>query len=63
MSDTVEFNVNKISSRLSKVVGRKQAVLDNLVVNDSNYFVPLKTGTLQKRGFIVTGKQIGRAHV
>ena len=54
MSDDIEFNVSKCSARLSKVVGRKQAILDNLVLSDSNYFVPLKTGALQKSGIINT---------
>lgn len=50
----IEFDANKISARLSGVIQKRQALLDNEVLKDSNFFCPLKTGTLQKSGIIYT---------
>lgn len=40
--------------KLKTDIEKAQAPLDSLVLQDSNFFVPIKTGTLQKSGIINT---------
>lgn len=50
-----------IKARVEENLRKAQAPLDAMVLQDSNYFVPLKTGTLQKSGIINT--RIGSGEV
>lgn len=50
-----------IKARYEADLKKAQAPLDAMVLQDSNYFVPLKTGTLQKSGIINT--RIGSGEV
>lgn len=50
----IEFNTDKVSLRLKAVLEKRQMNLDSEVLKDSNFFVPLKEGTLQKSGIINT---------
>lgn len=45
---------NAIKQELQERVEKNQAALDSLVLADSNYFCPIKTGTLQKSAIINT---------
>lgn len=53
----VAIEEKKISDRLKKNTRRIQANLDALIMGDSNFFIPKKTGTLEKSSIINT--QIG----
>ena len=57
----VILNAGGIKSDIEHDVKRAQAPLDAMVLSDSNYFVPIKTGTLQKSGIINT--RIGSGEV
>lgn len=54
----LSFNVktslkeNSIKTDLSGKIKQVQAPLDSLILQDSNYFCPIKTGTLQKSAII-----------
>ena len=48
------LNDAKIKADLNGKLKSCQAPLDAMVMTDSNYFVPLKTGTLQKSAIINT---------
>lgn len=50
----IDFDVRKSAGRLSEAVHRAQVKLDMQVVKDCNYYVPLKTGVLQKSAQIYT---------
>lgn len=50
----IEFNTEQVQMRLKKVLEKRQMKLDSEVLKDSNFYVPLKTGTLQKSGIINT---------
>lgn len=50
----ININASAIKSDISAGAKKAQTGLDSLVLQDSNYFVPLKTGTLQKSGIINT---------
>ena len=51
---TNTFDAAKVIAELHKNTTKAQTALDSVVLQDSNYFVPLKTGTLQKSGIINT---------
>ena len=55
------LNDAKIKADISGALKRAQAPLDAMVLQDSNYFVPLKTGTLQKSAII--NSRIGSGEV
>lgn len=55
------LNDAAIKARVEANLKKAQAPLDAMVLQDSNYFVPLKTGTLQKSGIINT--RIGSGEV
>ena len=55
------FDANKVSRDFNEGLNKAQAALDSAVLSDSNYFVPLKTGTLQKSAIINT--RIGSGEV
>jgi len=57
----VSLNTSAITSEINADVKRAQAPLDAAVLQDSNFFVPIKTGTLQKSGIINT--RIGSGEV
>ena len=48
------LNEAQIKSDVTQDIKRVQAPLDAMVMADSNYFCPLKTGTLQKSAIINT---------
>ena len=48
------LNDAKIKADISGALKSAQAPLDAMVLQDSNYFVPIKTGTLQKSAIINT---------
>lgn len=56
------FNVKAVTERLAVRVKRAQMILDAQVVNDSNYYCPVDTGTLKNTAIIHTqlGKSAGR---
>ena len=55
------LNEGAIKSDIEDGLKRAQAPLDAVVLADSNFFVPIKTGTLQKSGIINT--RIGSGEV
>ena len=55
------LNTSAITSEINADVKRAQVPLDAAVLQDSNFFVPIKTGTLQKSGIINT--RIGSGEV
>ena len=57
----VSLNAGAIKSDIEDGLKRAQAPLDAVVLADSNFFVPIKTGTLQKSGIINT--RIGSGEV
>ena len=50
----IAFNSTKIAARLEGVIEKRQKFLDSEVLKDSNYFCPLKEGTMQKSGILNT---------
>ena len=58
---TTVLNESAIKSGITSALKKAQAPLDSVVLQDSNYFVPVKTGTLQKSGIINT--RIGSGEV
>lgn len=48
------FNGAAAKARISAAIHRAQMKLDTQVIADSNYYCPLKTGTLQKSAIINT---------
>lgn len=46
------LNTSKLKADINGTLKSAQAPLDSMVLADSNYFVPLKTGTLQKSAII-----------
>ncbi len=53
-SVSVNFDAAAASARIRSAVSRAQKKLDAQVLADSNYYCPLKTGTLQKSAVIGT---------
>ena len=54
------INESAIKGDISEALRKAQAPLDSAVLADSNYFVPIKTGALQKSGIIYTRIGIGK---
>lgn len=54
VSFRVKFDVSAAKGRILDAVHAAQMKLDQQVITDSNYFCPLKTGTLQKSAEINT---------
>lgn len=54
---TSSIDTQAIAERIKGKINPVQAKLDAVVLADSNYFCPMKTGTLQKSAIIYT--QIG----
>lgn len=52
MKIKTEFDTAKVIQRFSQYGSAAQKKLDAVVLQDSNYFCPLDTGTLQKSGII-----------
>lgn len=48
------FNDAAAKARISSAIHKAQMKLDQQVITDSNYYVPLKTSTLQKSAIINT---------
>ena len=51
---TANFNSAAAKRKFSGAIHKAQIKLDAQVLTDSNYYCPLKTGTLQKSGIINT---------
>lgn len=49
-SFSVKINESAIKTKITTAIAKAQKKLDAKVLADSNYFVPLKTSTLQKSG-------------
>ena len=49
-----KFSKARVKAKLNAKIKRAQMKLDTQIIADSNYFVPNKTGTLQKSGIINT---------
>lgn len=49
---TTAINTAAIADKYKTKVKQLQAPLDSLILQDSNYFCPIKTGTLQKSAII-----------
>mgnify|MGYP002621689323 CR=1 FL=1 len=54
MNIRVEFDEGKCAARIKADLEKAQKALDAQVMADSNFFVPLKTGALQKSAQIYT---------
>lgn len=58
MSVGLTFNVKtivngqEITERITRNITNIQGAFDAMILSDCNYFVPLKTGTLQRSGII-----------
>lgn len=48
------FDTQAAKARISAVIHKAQMKLDQQVITDSNFYCPLKTGTLQKSAIINT---------
>ena len=48
----ISVNENGIKNNIEERARKTQAGLDSLILSDSNYFCPIKTGTLQKSAII-----------
>ena len=48
----ISVNENGIKNNIEEQARKTQAGLDSLILSDSNYFCPIKTGTLQKSAII-----------
>ena len=48
------FDAQAVKARISAAIHKAQMKLDQQVITDSNYYCPLKTGTLQKSAVIGT---------
>ena len=55
------FDAQAVAARLSKAAGNAQKALDAQVLNDSNFYCPMKTSALQKSAQIYT--RIGSGEV
>ena len=51
---TANFDEAAINAKLTAAIHKAQMKLDQQVITDSNYYCPLKTGTLQKSAQINT---------
>lgn len=49
---TTTLNDNAIKAEIGAQLKKAQAPLDAMILQDSNYFCPVKTGTLQKSAII-----------
>lgn len=49
---TVNFDSTTVKVRVEDKTKRAQIALDSMVLSDSNYFVPVKTSTLEKSSII-----------
>lgn len=54
MTASAAFDFGKTKQRLTRAIDQAQMKLDAQVLADSNYYCPLKTGTLQKSAIINT---------
>ena len=48
----IQFDVSKLKAKTQADLLRKQKMLDNMVLRDSNLFCPQDTGTLQRSAVI-----------
>lgn len=54
----LEFDVDKIKKQKQGNLDRTQDFLDQRVLNDSNYFIPMQEGFLKNSGHVVKRGQI-----
>ncbi|MCQ2273051.1 MAG: minor capsid protein [Bacteroidales bacterium] len=55
---TTAFNGKKVEAQLLAKTKKTQAALDAMILQDSNYFIPVKTSTMEKSSII--NSQIGK---
>ena len=46
----VKFNKTQVAGKINKAIHKAQEALDAAVLQDSNYFIPHDTGTLEESG-------------
>lgn len=61
MSFKVNVQLGDIAGKIQKATEFSQFALDQQVIKDSNYYVPLDTGTLQRS--VLTNSQIGKGEI
>ena len=54
----LEFDVDKIMKQKQGILDKTQSFLDQRVLNDSNYFIPMQEGFLKNSGHVVKRGQI-----
>ena len=54
---SIKLDAGQINGDITKASQRAQAPLDSVILQDSNFFCPIKTGTLQKSA--ITKSRIG----
>lgn len=54
----LEFDVDKIKKQKQEILDKTQDFLDQRVLNDSNYFIPMQEGLLKNSGHVVKRGQI-----
>lgn len=54
----LDFDVNKIMKQKQGILDKTQSFLDQRVLNDSNYFIPMQEGFLKGSGHVVKRGQI-----
>ena len=57
----ISVNENGIKNKIEEQARKTQAGLDSLILTDSNYFCPLKTGKLQQSAII--NSKIGNGEI
>lgn len=53
----VNYNLDAIEQQVQRAATRAQAILDEQILKDSNYYVPMDTNTLERSG--ITNSKIG----
>ena len=54
VSCTSKIDIKGIEQRVEDKTNRAQIAIDSMILSDSNYFVPVKTSTLEKSSIINT---------
>ncbi|WP_121605518.1 minor capsid protein [Virgibacillus sp. Bac332] len=57
----VDFDTKKVNKKVDDALGYGQFVLDNLVLKDSNYYIPKDYGYLEESG--ISHSKIGEGEV
>ncbi|OEH53124.1 minor capsid protein [Oceanobacillus sp. E9] len=57
----VDFDKNKVNKKLDNALGFGQFVLDNQVLKDSNYYIPMRSKNTRDSG--ITHSKIGNGEI